>query len=126
MAGLVWLLVIGALLAAVYLWYAVIVARRNKVREALSSVDVHLNQRHDLVPNIVKLAARFMEHERGLLEEVTRLRRLVDRPVAGAPGEVEARFALEGQLAQRVGQLLVTMELAALARKRHELAKKPS
>jgi LemA protein len=110
MAGLVWLLVIGALLAAVYLWYAVLVARRNKVREALSSVDVHLNQRHDLVPNIVKLAARFMEHERGLLEEVTRLRRLVDRPVAGAPGEVEARFALEGQLAQRVGQLLVTME----------------
>ena len=106
----VWLLVIGALLVGVYIWYAVIVARRNKVREALSSVDVHLNQRHDLVPNIVKLAARFMEHERGLIEEVTRLRGRVEGPLAGAPGEVEARFALEGQLAQRVGQLLVTME----------------
>jgi LemA protein len=106
----VWLLVIGGLLVGIYVWYAVIVARRNKVREALSSVDVHLNQRHDLVPNIVKLAARFMEHERGLIEEVTRLRRHVDRPLSGAPGEVEARFALEGELAQRVGQLLVTME----------------
>jgi LemA protein len=110
MASWVWLLVVGALLIGVYVWYAVIVARRNKVLEALSSVDVHLNQRHDLVPNIVKLAARFMEHERGLIEEVTRLRRLVDSPLARAPGEVEARFALEGELAQRVGQLLVTME----------------
>jgi LemA protein len=106
----VWLLVILGLPVGGYLWYVVIVARRNKVQEALSSVDVHLNQRHDLVPNIVKLAARFMDHERGLLEEVTRLRRLVDAPLARAPGEVEARFALEGQLAQRVGQLLVTME----------------
>ncbi len=106
----VWLLVLAGLLVGVYLWYAAIVARRNKVREALSSVDVHLNQRHDLVPNIVKLAARFMEHERGLIEEVTRLRRLVEGPLSGAPGEVEARFALEGQLTQRVGQLLVTME----------------
>ena len=80
----IWLLVIGGLVVGVYVWYAVIVARPNKVREALSSVDVHLNQRHDLAPNIVKLAARFMEHERGLIEEVTRLRRLVDSPLARA------------------------------------------
>ena len=110
MSSWIWLLVILGLLVGGYLWYAAIVARRNKVSEALSSVDVHLNQRHDLVPNIVKLAARFMEHERGLIEEVTRLRGRLEGPLAGAPGEVEARFALEGQLAQRVGQLLVTME----------------
>lgn len=106
----VWVIVLGAVLVGVYVWYAVIVTRRNKVREALSSVDVHLNQRHDLVPNIVKLAARFMEHERSLIEEVTRLRRLVDAPHSDAPGEVEERFALEGQLARKVGHLLVTME----------------
>ncbi len=107
----IWLIVLALALGGLYLWYAVIVTRRNKVWEALSSVDVHLNQRHDLIPNIVKLAARFMEHERGLIEEVTRLRGQVQRPLpTGAPGEVEARFALEGQLARRVGQLLVTME----------------
>jgi LemA protein len=106
----VWLIVLAAALAGLYVWYAVIIVRRNKVREALSSVDVHLNQRHDLIPNIVKLAARLMEHERGLIEEVTRLRGMVHRPHSGAPGEVEARFALEAQLAQQVGRLLVTME----------------
>ena len=105
-----WTLAIVAVVAGLYLWYATIVARRNKVREALSSVDVHLNQRHDLIPNIVRLAGRFMEHERGLIEEVTRLRAQVSRPHGAAPGEVGERFALEGELARKVGQLLVTME----------------
>jgi LemA protein len=108
--GWVWLLVILAVLAGLYLWYATIVARRNKVQEALSSVDVHLNQRHDLIPKIVKLADRFMQHERGLLEEVTRLRQQVMQVSGGSAGEVGQRFKLEGELAQRTGQLLVTME----------------
>src|SRR5262245_55148832 len=104
------LLVAAAAVAGVYFWYASIVARRNKVQEALSSVDVHLNQRHDLIPNIVQLAARFMAHERGLLTEVTRLREEAHKVTPSTPGETEKRFALEGELGQRVGQLLVSME----------------
>ena len=93
-----------------YLWYAQIIARRNKVLEALSSVDVHLNQRHDLIPNIVKLADRFMAHERALLTEVTRLRQAATQPRGAAPEAIRDRFGLEGQLAQHVGQVLLTME----------------
>jgi LemA protein len=104
-----WLIIAAAGVAALYLWYATIIARRNKMREALSSVDVHLNQRHDLIPNIVSLAARFMEHERGLLTEVTRLREEA-KATPTTPTEVGKRFALEGELGQRVGQLLVGME----------------
>jgi len=105
----VWLIIAAAGAAALYLWYATIVARRNKVQEALSSVDVHLNQRHDLIPNIVSLAGRFMEHERTLLTEVTRLREEA-RKTPATPAEAGKRFALEGELGQRVGQLLVSME----------------
>jgi LemA protein len=104
-----WLIVAAAAVGALYLWYATIVARRNKAREALSSVDVHLNQRHDLIPNIVTLAARFMEHERALLTDVTRLREEA-RKTPATPAEAGKRFALEGELGQRVGQLLVSME----------------
>jgi LemA protein len=93
-----------------YVWYAAIISRRNKVQEALGSVDVHLSQRHDLVPNIVKLAARFMEHERGLLSEVTRLREAATATATSSPSEASKRFALEGELGQRMGQLLVSME----------------
>jgi LemA protein len=104
-----WVIVALAAVAALYLWYATIVSRRNKVQEALSSVDVHLNQRHDLIPNIVSLAGRFMEHERALLTDVTRLREEA-RKTPATPAEVSKRFALEGELGQRVGQLLVSME----------------
>src|SRR4051812_42328593 len=101
-----WLLLMVAVLAALYLWYATIVARRNKVREALGSVDVHLAQRHDLIPNIVKLAARFMEHERGLMEAVTRLR----GEVLQAPAGTEARFKLEEELGRQAGRLVARIE----------------
>src|SRR6478752_631741 len=103
-------LLIGvAAVAALYFWYASIITRRNKVQEALSSVDVHLNQRHDLIPNIVQLAARFLEHERSLLTDVTRLREEARNTPATA-SEAGKRFAIEGELSTRVGQLLGRVE----------------
>jgi len=100
----------AAALAALYFWYVSIITRRNKVREALSSVDVHLNQRHDLIPNIVALAGRYMDHERALLTEVTRLREQARTTAPTTPEEAGKRFAIESELGQRVGQLMVSME----------------
>ena len=68
------LLVIGALLIGGYFWYMSLIGRRNKALEALSSIDVQLRKRHDLLPNILKLASRFMKHERDLLDRLTALR----------------------------------------------------
>ncbi|MEK0084213.1 LemA family protein [Benzoatithermus flavus] len=102
--------IVVAVLAALYLWYAAIVARRNKVREALSSIDVHLTQRHDLIPNIVQLAARYMAHERGLIEEVTRLRSRLERPLEDSAAAMGERFRAEGELARKTARLLVAME----------------
>jgi LemA protein len=111
MTVMMWPVVFGAAgLAILYVWYASIITRRNKVREALSSVDVHLNQRHDLIPNIVALAGRYMEHERALLTDVTRLREEARNMAPTTPASVEKRFALEGELGQRVSQLMVGME----------------
>jgi LemA protein len=104
--GWLWAAALVVLLVALYLWYASIVRRANRVREALGSVEAHLRQRHDLIPNLVKLAGRFMEHERGLIEEVTRLRARVQEI---GPGSAE-RFAAENQLAAATRRLLVTAE----------------
>src|SRR3954452_13300121 len=105
-----WLIIAAALLVVLYLWYTTIITRRNKVQEALSSVDVHLNQRHDLIPNIVALAGRYMEHERALLTDVTRLREQARTTAPATPADTAKRFALEGELGQRMGQLMVSME----------------
>lgn len=57
-----------------YLWYVSLVKKRNTALEALSGIDVQLTKRADLVPNILKIAKRFMEHEKSLLTEITELR----------------------------------------------------
>jgi LemA protein len=110
MGAAMWSIIGAGGLVVLYLWYASIITRRNKVQEALSSVDVHLNQRHDLIPNIVALAGRYMEHERALLTDVTRLREEARKTEPTTPAGAEKRFALEGELGQRVGQLMVSME----------------
>jgi LemA protein len=103
----IWLVGGAALVVAIYLWYATIVARSNKVKEAFASIDVHLRQRHDLVPNLVGLAQRFMDHERTLLERVTELRARVER--AGTQPSAE-RFAAEAALAAGMGRILAVAE----------------
>jgi LemA protein len=111
LANLPWIwIAAAATLAALYLWYATIVARANKVQEALASIDAHLRQRHDLVPNVVKLAGRFMEHERSLLEEVTRLRARADIALAAGPKALGELFAAENELARQMGRLFATAE----------------
>ncbi|WP_282610619.1 LemA family protein [Pelagibius sp. Alg239-R121] len=76
--GTILMIVIAVPVVLGYFWYAKLISRRNTAREALSSVDVQLKKRHDLLPNILKLAGRFMEHEKDLLEGMTALRARVD------------------------------------------------
>ena len=59
--------IVVILVIVMYAWYMALIKRRNKALEALSSIDVQLRKRHDLLPNILKIASRFMEHERDLL-----------------------------------------------------------
>ena len=57
-----------------YILYVDLVKKRNMLREAASDVDVQLNKRYDLIPNILNMASKFMEHEKTLLSEIVRLR----------------------------------------------------
>lgn len=47
-----------------YLSYVYVIQKRNKVKEAFSSVDIQLKKRYDNIPNILAIATKFMEHER--------------------------------------------------------------
>ena len=66
--------IVVLLIVLVYGWYVALISRRNKAREALSSIDVHLQKRFDLLPNVLKLAQKFMTHEKSLMERLTQLR----------------------------------------------------
>ena len=72
---MVWVLVaVGAILVVAVLLYNSLVSARNRVDEAWAQIDVQLRRRHDLIPNLVETVQAYAEHERGVLEEVTRAR----------------------------------------------------
>ncbi|WP_220183831.1 LemA family protein [Marinobacterium marinum] len=94
-----------------YFWYATIVSRRNAAEEALSGIDVQLKKRTDLIPNILKIAARFMEHEQALLTEITRLRtEVLQAAESGGGAGTEKRFELEAALESKLSGLMVAVE----------------
>lgn len=93
-----------------YFWYATIISRRNRAQESFSGIDVQLKKRHDLIPNILKVARRFMQHEKDLLEEITRLRaKAVEQEGTRAPDAGE-KFEIERQLQAGLGRLMVAVE----------------
>ncbi len=93
----------------IYGIYASLIKKRNKAMEAFSSIDVQLKKRYDLIPNILTIAQKFMEHERGLMEEVTKLR----TQVMGLPSNfenIDRKIALDGEIANKMGQIMVAVE----------------
>ena len=65
---------VGVILVVFYSWYVSLVKRRNQAREALSSVDVQLRKRHNVLPNVLKISSKFLQHETRLLKDLTNLR----------------------------------------------------
>jgi LemA protein len=109
--NLVLWIVIGVVLAGLYLLYASIVTKRNRVSEALASIDVQLTQRHDLIPNVLAIAKRFMEHERGLMDDVTALRTKASASVGVQdPAKIAEKFEAENQLGAQLGKLMAVAE----------------
>lgn len=94
-----------------YFWYASIISRKNKALEALSSIDVQLQKRFDLVPNILKLAQRFMDHEKELLTRVVELRAKVQQPYSPTdPTELAAHLEASQALETGLGRLFALAE----------------
>lgn len=54
--------------------YNSLVSLRNLVKTAFAQVDVQLQRRYDLIPNLVEVAKKYMEHERQTLEAVVAAR----------------------------------------------------
>ncbi len=112
MNAFTWIIVLAALVLVIgYIWYTVLIRRRNKAQEALSSIDVQLRKRHDLLPNILKMADQFMTHERELISKVTDLRNRAQQPYDPSKrDDVEKHLAAEGQLQGQMRQFFAVAE----------------
>ena len=97
----------GAILLIVLVWgiwtYNRFVRLRNQVDEAWAGIDVQLQRRYDLVPNLLSTVKGYMKHESGVLERVTRLR--------GHPEmDIDARAGEESGLSRSIGRLFALAE----------------
>ncbi|MBA3979036.1 MAG: hypothetical protein C0462_00375 [Alcanivorax sp.] len=54
--------------------YNRLIALKNRFKNAFAQIDVQLQRRHDLVPNLVETARAYMTHERETLTQVTEAR----------------------------------------------------
>lgn len=103
------LIILGVILLIIILIYNSLVTKRNKVKEAFASIDVQLKKRYDLIPNILTIANQFMEHERGLLENITALRAQAIK-LDSNMSNIENKLKLDGEIQRQMGQLMVNME----------------
>nr|WP_220486233.1 LemA family protein [Tessaracoccus sp. MC1865] len=112
---LIILAVLVVLALGVVLWgvaaYNGFVKSRNLIQESWRQIDVELNRRYELIPNLVETVRGYAAHERNTLEQITALRNQA-RALAGQSGgqPSQERAAVESELTQAVHNLLVSVE----------------
>jgi LemA protein len=83
-----WITITVIAVIAIYLViiYNGLVALRNRVKNGFSQIDVQLQRRYDLIPNLVETAKGYMKHERETLEAVIQARNAAQSAANHASG----------------------------------------
>ncbi|RMH57560.1 MAG: LemA family protein [Candidatus Hydrogenedentota bacterium] len=118
LTGIVVFLLLIVVLVGVYLasLYNRLVKKRNRYENSWSQIDVQMQRRLDLIPNLVSAAKAYLKHERETLEAVIQARNQAAgarEKAAAAPGDPSAIKELssaEGSLAGAMGRLMVVFE----------------
>jgi LemA protein len=87
------------------LGYNKLVRLRNEVGTGWANIDVQLQRRSDLIPNLVETVRGYAAHERGVFDEVTRARTALQQ--AGSPAKAAKADA---GLTNALGRLFAVAE----------------
>ena len=117
---MVTLLILLAIVVVLALWamgiYNGLVTGRNAFKNAFAQIDVQLQRRFDLIPNLVETVKGYITHERETLEAVTAARTAAMSGLAAAkasPGDPAAMAELassQGVLNGALGRLMAVAE----------------
>ena len=116
MSLLILLVIIAVVVFIVVGIYNGLVTARNNYKNAFAQIDVQLQRRYDLIPNLVETAKAYMKHERETLEAVIVARGAAVSGLSAAkanPGDAQAMQQLggaENQLTQTLGKLFAVAE----------------
>jgi LemA protein len=101
------LLIAIALLACLWIAWTFnrLIRLRNRTHSGLSDIDVQLQRRHDLIPQLVESVKAYAQHEQSTLTAVTELRSLSQNAA-----HLNDKAAIEDQLTTLTQRLLAVAE----------------
>lgn len=85
--------------------YNSLVSLRNKVKNSWSQIDVELQRRFDLIPNLVETVKGYMAHEEAVLTKVTELRTSWSNA-----SSISEKAALDNELSNSVKSIMAVAE----------------
>ena len=100
------LIILIVLAIVLVLMYNSLVAKKNQVENIFASVDTQLKKRYDLVPNLVASVSKYMEHEKSILEDITKLRSEANKPNISD----EHKMALDTKMSAALGSIMIAVE----------------
>ena len=110
-----WIVVLAAAAWGIVI-YNGLVRARNQFKNAFAQIDVQLQRRYDLIPNLVESAKAYLAHERGTLEAVIQARnqaQVASKAAAAKPEDgstIAALGAAEGVLTGALGRFFALAE----------------
>ena len=111
-AGLIIAGVVVLLIVLLIFWvigaYNKLVKARNKVKNSWSQIDVQLQRRFDLIPNLVETVKGYTKHENDILGAFAKARTMFES--AKASGSVGEMSNANEALGTTLGRLMVVQE----------------
>jgi LemA protein len=98
-------IIIGALYGMYFAGFNAAQSKDENVKRLAADVDAQLQRRYDLIPNLVQSVKGYMQFEKQVLEDVTRLRSQWQ-----AASGTENRVALSNQIEQALSKIILTYE----------------
>lgn len=107
MTGILIIISIWLVIAIIFTsLYNGLVRKKNQVENAFATVDVLLQKRWDLIPNLVAVVQNYMQFEQKTLTEIAKLRtQVISERVSES-----TRVKIEDQISRSLGNILVTVE----------------
>lgn len=104
---MIWIIL--AIIVVIVLWvisaYNSLVGAKVKVDNSFSQIDVQLQRRFDLIPNLVECVKGYMEHESDVLTKVTEL-----RTSWASAGSVSEKIEIDNQLSGALKTIMAVSE----------------
>ncbi len=100
------LVVLGIIVILVISMYNNLVRKRNEVDNAFGGMDVQLNKRYDLIPNLVATVKQYATHEKETLTNITEMRAKATKGNLSNDEKVE----LDNKISAGMRSIMVSVE----------------